>query len=91
MCWIGLAATGLISAIVIGISEDIRETSFPFRIELIPWPILFFAAMFYVIEHGNEYGWKTAVGWGFAALALLLFMWWNPPVQQHAHVAARAL
>lgn len=82
MCWISLAATGFISAILIGIAEDTRETGFPFRIDLIPWPILFFAAMFYAIEHANEDGWKTAVGWGFAAIAVLLFMFWNPPVPE---------
>lgn len=46
MCWIGLAATGFVSAIVIGIAEDARETGFPFRVALIPYLILCVSAMF---------------------------------------------
>lgn len=91
MCWISLAAAGFISAIVIGISEDVRETGFPFRIALIPWAAFFLSAMFYAIAHRDEhgFGWKTAGGWGFWALAVLMFMWWNPPLPKPYFVLPR--
>ncbi len=82
VCWIGLAVMALVSAVVIGIIEDIRQAALPSSVGMIPLLIFAASAVFYAIAHRKEYGfgWKTARGWVVVALGVLLLMWWNPPL-----------